>query len=115
VLQRNANSQEAVGSSLSHLVKVYATTAEVKQEEVKANIALSKHNAAVAACKERREFRLAKAEMRAKERAQALEMTRSDIQEVREMGTVMLRELLSAAKPTKDGKNSDDELQDSDE
>ena len=90
---------------------MYATTAEVKQKEVKANIALSKHNAAVTARREPHEFRLAEAEMRAKERAQALEMTRSDIQEVREMGTMMLRELLSAAKPTKDAEVSDNDLQ----
>lgn len=92
---------------------MYATTAEVKQKEVKANIALSKHNAAVSARKERYELRLAEAEMRTKERAQALEMIRSDIQEVREMGTTMLRELSSVAKLTKmkGAEDSENELQ----
>lgn len=90
---------------------MYAATAEVKQKEVKANIVLLKHSAALASRKERHEFRLAEAEMRVKERAQALEMTRSAIPEVREMGTVMLRELLKA-NPAKDNEgDSDDEFQ----
>jgi hypothetical protein len=83
---------------------VYATTAEEKQKEAKAH-------AAIAARKERCELQLAEAEMRTKERVQALEMIRSDIQEVCKMGTAMLRELSSVARLAKGAENPECELQ----
>jgi hypothetical protein len=108
LLYRNADSQEAVGSSLVGLAKAYAESAKLKQEESRNSIVMSQHNANVMVRKERNQHKLAEAELKLKERAQALEMIKSDMPEVRKLGAKWLGDLLEASAADTDTGPHDD-------
>jgi hypothetical protein len=96
LLHHNAESQEAVGTSLSGLVQVYTSSALVKQQEAKANIALLKQWAVLTSRKEWHGFKIAERELQIKEHSQALEMLQLDKEEVCQFGLNLLKKFMDS-------------------